>query len=286
VQIRRFDTNPIIVPDMDAHMGRNINGPSLIRVPEWIERPLGRYYLYFAHHGGKYIRLAYADELSGPWTMHEPGVLPLDDTPFVGHVASPDAHVDHAERRIRMYFHGGCGSEGQWTSIARSRDGLAFDSQSERLGNGYFRVWDYGGWRYAMARSGRTYRSRDGLRDFEEGPQVVPGVRHGAVRVDGGTLHVFYSEIGDRPECIKHCTVDLRSDWLEWKASRSSVVLQPEEPWEGADLRLASSQSGWAPERVRELRDPALFEDVDGTWYILYSIAGESGIAIAEIKEW
>ena len=117
-------------------------------------------------------------------------------------------------------------------------------------------------------------------------PQVVPGVRHGAVRVDGGTLHVFYSEIGDRPECIKHCTVDLRSDWLEWKASRSSVVLQPEEPWEGADLRLASSQSGWAPERVRELRDPALFEDVDGTWYILYSIAGESGIAIAEIKEW
>ncbi|NET62179.1 MAG: hypothetical protein F6K47_40550, partial [Symploca sp. SIO2E6] len=34
--------------------GSNINGPSLIRVPEWIENPLGRYYLYFAHHQGKY----------------------------------------------------------------------------------------------------------------------------------------------------------------------------------------------------------------------------------------
>ena len=286
MQIRRLDANPIIVPDMDGRMGRNINGPSLIRVPEWVGRALGRYYLYFAHHGGKYIRLAYADELSGPWRMHEPGVLPVEETHFTGHVASPDVHVDDAERRIRMYCHGGRGSEGQWTSVALSRDGLAFDSQSQRLGNGYFRVWDYGRWRYAMARSGWTFRSRDGLHDFEEGPQVVPGVRHGAVRVDGDTLHVFYSEIGDRPECIKHCTVDLRPDWSEWKASRSSVVLQPEEPWEGADLPLVPSQAGWAPERVRELRDPALFEDAAAHWYILYSTAGESGIGIAEIEEW
>jgi hypothetical protein len=45
-------------------MGDNINGPAAIRVPEWIENPLGNYYLYFAHHQGTYIRLAYADRQS------------------------------------------------------------------------------------------------------------------------------------------------------------------------------------------------------------------------------
>src|SRR5712692_4214378 len=61
---------PIIRPHMDDRMGDNINGPSLIRVPDWVEKLLGRYYLYFAHHDGRYIRLAYSDDLLGPWTMH------------------------------------------------------------------------------------------------------------------------------------------------------------------------------------------------------------------------
>ncbi|MBI3972242.1 MAG: hypothetical protein HY332_13225, partial [Chloroflexi bacterium] len=59
--VHRFPTNPIIRPHMDGRMGDNINGPSLIRVPDWVDDPLGRYYLYFAHHRGTYIRLAYAD---------------------------------------------------------------------------------------------------------------------------------------------------------------------------------------------------------------------------------
>ena len=39
----------------------------------WVDRPLGRYYLYFSHHAGKFIRLAYADALTGPWKVHEGG---------------------------------------------------------------------------------------------------------------------------------------------------------------------------------------------------------------------
>jgi hypothetical protein len=65
----RFAANPIIYPGMpglEGARGENINGPSLLRVPEWVERPLGKYYLYFAHHQGAYIRMAYADELAGP----------------------------------------------------------------------------------------------------------------------------------------------------------------------------------------------------------------------------
>ena len=94
VAIRRFSQNPIITPPLNATLGTNINGPSLIRVPNWLQGALGRYYLYFAHHQGKHIRLAYADRLEGPWTVHEPGVLSLEESLFVGHVASPDVHID------------------------------------------------------------------------------------------------------------------------------------------------------------------------------------------------
>jgi beta-xylosidase len=35
--------------------------------------------------------------------------------------------------------------------------------------------------------------------------------------------------------------------------------------------------------RENALRDPAIFEDTDGRVYLLYSVAGESGIGIAEL---
>jgi hypothetical protein len=38
----------------------------VIRVPDWVENPLGAYYLYFAHHKGDHIRLAYARDPAGP----------------------------------------------------------------------------------------------------------------------------------------------------------------------------------------------------------------------------
>src|ERR1035437_7768516 len=66
----RLPQNPILTSASSNTIGTNINGPSLIRVPVWVEKPLGRYYLYFAHHAGKFIRLAYANQLSGPWTVY------------------------------------------------------------------------------------------------------------------------------------------------------------------------------------------------------------------------
>jgi len=71
----RLLDHPIVYPNMDDRMGDNIGTPSLIRVPDWVPNPLGRYYLYFSHHIGRYIRMAYADDLLGPWTMYRPGAL-------------------------------------------------------------------------------------------------------------------------------------------------------------------------------------------------------------------
>src|SRR6266542_5551583 len=87
-KVVRFKDNPILhgkLKGLEGAPGRNINGPSLLRVPAWVENPLGKYYLYFAHHSGDYIRLAYADRLEGPWTVHEPGALHLKDAPGRGH---------------------------------------------------------------------------------------------------------------------------------------------------------------------------------------------------------
>ena len=60
IKVARVLDKPIIGPDIHPSIGVNIQGPSLIRVPDWVENPLGKYYLYFADHKGLYIRLAYA----------------------------------------------------------------------------------------------------------------------------------------------------------------------------------------------------------------------------------
>ena len=78
----RFLQNPLITVDSSPSLGGNVNGPTVIRVPDWVERPLGRYYMYFANHVGAFIRLAYADDITGPWRIHEPGVLHVRDTAF------------------------------------------------------------------------------------------------------------------------------------------------------------------------------------------------------------
>ena len=59
----------------------NIDGPCLIRIPDWIpveERihPSAVYYLYFAHHAGRDIRLAWSDSLTGTWTLFNRGTAP------------------------------------------------------------------------------------------------------------------------------------------------------------------------------------------------------------------
>ena len=146
---------------MDARMGANINGPSLIRVPDWVDNPLGKYYLYFAHHQGKYIRLAHADDLDGPWKIHEPGVLALENAYCVSHVASPDVHILDDLREIRMYYHGPVPKKVQQAKVARSQDGLNFTAKPEDLGNSYFRVFRWKEYTYALGMPGIFYRSRD-----------------------------------------------------------------------------------------------------------------------------
>ena len=320
VRVERLLDEPIIRPDLHPSIGQNIQGPSLIRVPEWVEGRLGRYYLYFADHKGRYIRLAYADDPLGPWRIHPPGSLQIADSHFLTdppeisneeverltasrarsgagaishdvrteattpHIASPDVHVDAANRRIVMYFHGLDGVSRQVSRVATSTDGITFSARPERLGRTYMRVFRHDGYTYAMSMPGQFYRSRNPLGGFEEGPRLFnPRMRHAALLQRGNTLFVFWTQVGDVPEHVKLSTIDLSGDWSGWSETPGVEVLRPEHPWEGADAPLEPSVRSTAYGHVNQLRDPAIFEE-DGRVFLLYAVAGESGIAIAEVQ--
>ena len=289
IEAVRSPKNPLITAKSSKRIGKNINGPSVIRVPDWLPNPLGKYYMYFAHHGGDHIRLAVADDLHGPWKVHEPGTLKLPEAKsFKGHIASPDVHVDDQKRLIRMYFHGPAkGRGGQWTGVATSRDGVSFQASDEVLGKFYFRVWKWKGWHYAIAKDwnsgwGELLRSEDGLTPFESRGRFVKMMRHCAVMLRGGQLLVFHSRKGDAPERIVLTTVELSDDWKDWRESEVVEVIKPEAEYEGMEYPNRPSNYGSAV-KVRQLRDPCVFEE-NGRVYLFYSVAGEMGIALAELK--
>jgi hypothetical protein len=318
MRVRRLGDGPIIAPALDPSVGVNIQGPSAIRVPDWVAGRLGDYYLYFADHKGRYIRLAYADYPAGPWTVHPPGSLHLEQSRFLTeppavspeqlaefelywksrgavishdlhsemstpHIASPDVHVDPVGQRIVMYFHGLDDVGTQVTRVATSRDGIDFAAEPQILGRSYMRVFKHDGMTYAMAMPGIFYRSADGFRDFAAGPTLFnPRMRHAALLKRGAVLRVFWTQVGDAPERILLSHVDLSGDWSGWKDSEPVEVLRPEFPWEGADAPLVPSVRSTAYGHVNQLRDPAILED-EGRIYLFYAVAGESGIALAEI---
>ena len=76
------DNSPRLQQLAEAEGYININGPSMILVPDWVENLLGKYYLYFSHHKGDFIRMAYGDMPEGPWTVYEAGVLSLEGSGF------------------------------------------------------------------------------------------------------------------------------------------------------------------------------------------------------------
>ena len=345
--IRLNEEQPVIYQDMFKYAGVedegvNINGPSVIRIPEWIApedraHPEARYYMYFAHHSGPYIRMAWAKEIEGPWHLYNTGmdVLPgyrgvldfgaqnlyLDNgiTIELNHLASPDAHVDHENKKIILYFHAGSSTwvngkevNKQLTYVSTSPDGLNFYYGIEPviLGPSYFRVFRYINDLFALTNDGTPYRAPDGNDPWRapvgwnysnmlwvkhpKNPFQLDinndgytkdqlRVRHTAVRFVGDELHVFYSRRGELQERIQLSTIDLSvGDWEAWDTTYPPVeILKPEPGWEGGELPLKASEKGSAPEDVNQLRDPFVFEDEDESLYLFYTGRGEDAIGLA-----
>lgn len=244
---------PIITEAMFEALGAttyesyNINGPSVIRVPDWIAPenrtdPDATYYMYFAHHGGNYIRMAWAMDIEGPWHLYQVGsgvgsgdrgVLDLgsDDEINIGngitiydHVASPDVFVDDINQRIVMYFHGPTrvnGSSSQKSLVATSSYGLDFTSSIEpvRLGRFYFRVFEYQGNLYATSNSGYLFKALDpndpwtpptGF-DFKDDLWAIRSDSPFQNDIDDAN----FADVPDEPLRVRHSTVRLVADTMQ-----------------------------------------------------------------------
>lgn len=229
----RVPESPIIRDSMlPGNLGASINGPSMIRVPTTVEHPLGRYYLYFAHHDGKHIRMAYADRVEGPWTIYEPGALRLKDQNVVeNHIASPEAVVDPASHQIFLFYHGwihnrknranwtGDGYDGQWSSVAVSDDGIHFRPIDRSVGPSYLRVFSHDGQWFALNELGVLRRAAKPGEHFDPVCQLVgndvvdafdPALRH----EPGATPVAQRPATGPHRYSIRHVGIDADRDRL------------------------------------------------------------------------
>ena len=262
---RLNDGQPIITKEMFASLGvgeegSNINGPSVIRVPDWIlpedrAHPDAQYYCYFAHHKGAYIRLAWATELEGPWHLYQVGsnvspgkrgvldlgdnVINLDNGIVIpnDHLASPDVHIDNENQRITLYFHSGTPTNvdgkrigGQLTYVSFSYYGLDFydNIQPVILGEFYFRVFKYQDDLYAFSNSGNIYRALDST-----DPWTPPaGFDFTKELWEKLPVNIFQLKIAENEEmnsellCVRHTTVRLIGDELQVFYSRRGDLLE------------------------------------------------------------
>jgi hypothetical protein len=235
------------------------------------------------------------------------------------HIASPDVHVDDERKEIRMYFHFQIAPPTTWghrSGVALSSDGIHFQPvNTTPIGEPYFRVFRWDGYYYAINRSAALARSRDGLTDFEvgnpafaeavghktlkpapsaavstpadprkkgDGEDAGEGIRHTAIKIDGNVMTVFYSRVGDLPETLLCSTITLTGDWKNWRLSAPVPVLEPELDYEGGHVapKMPTNREMRALPRplFRDLRDPCIYRE-DGITWLLYSVAGERGIA-------
>ena len=352
--VRINNSQPIIDQDMFDDRGvedegENINGPSLIRIPDWISPsdradPSAVYYLYFGHHTGDYIRMAWAENIIGPWNLYQVGSNVARGNRGVldnggqninvgngivieeNHLASPDVHVDNENQRIIMYFHSGSSTffngnelDGQFTWVSTSPYGLDFNGNIEpvRLAASYVRTFEHGNELYAFDNSADPKRALDVNNPWEPPSNYYSGatisnlwdarsgnftqepieqnlglsraelrVRHTAVRVDGNTLQVFYTRRGDSPERVLMSTVNLNvGDFENWEFSfPPAEILTATSGWEGGQFEPEPSEASTAPENVNQIRDPYVFEDSDGSLYLIYAGNGEDALGIAALS--
>ena len=295
---------PLLSIGSHPSIGNNINGPCIVRVPEWVDDPLGRFYMYFAHHTGSHIRLAVSDDVLGPWRVVGTPPLHLSGTAFAqgpvthatatgktvtapAHIASPDVHIVDGRGLFVMLYHGLHEDGSQNTRIATSNDGLIFSTEGydADVAPPYLRFAEVGDRFIGVSWGGEMFTAGTPFGPFEKGPPLLerpngPGLipRHPALVWRKDQLHCFYSLIGDCPERLWHISLRPRLSLDDWRIGSPGMVLAPELAWEGATAPEVPSRIGATDKLEHALRDPFVFED-----HLFYVGGGESCIAVAQI---
>lgn len=192
------------------------------------------------------IRMAYADDVEGPWAVYESSTVALKDAGFpleFDREAGPDCSLQNLWNNHPIYI-----------------------------------VWDMLLLAYRSDTGVDNFIAREKL-------LFGPDMRHAGLWLKGNILSVFWSRVGDALERTLVSEVDLTlTDWNDWQATQPQELLRAELRWEGSELRTESSLRGELGFAANELRDPFVFEE-NGEVYPLYTDSGEQAIGLARLRE-
>lgn len=264
--------------------------------------------MYFAHHQGDYIRLAWAADIEGPWSLYnaadslsleERGVLSLgvDDEIEIGngitlnsHVASPDIVVDDANKRIIMYFHGPSNfkgkNNGQRTFVASSPYGLDFNGNIEPviICNAYIRVFAYQGNLYAH--SGEYFYRAPSLLNPWTPPSGFDFSEILWTQSNENAFDDYWDEdpsgLGSKRLSLRHADILLRGDTLHILYSRRRDI--PERiMYTYVDLR--KDYNDWRPEGpFQEILKPE-FDWEGAAFPVKPSEGGSTNCCVQELRD-
>jgi hypothetical protein len=199
--------------------------------------------------------MAYSNNILGPYILFENGVLSLNDTYGNGHIASPDVIIK--DNKFILYYHTIYNSEynSQSTFIAESNDGLKFISTEINISHPYFRYFEYESEIYGI-------------------------VMENHIKLINNKLYIFYSIVGDCPEHIY--VSELIKDNNKFYILEKNSLINPTLEYEHNNLIPIKSEYGGVYKSINQLRDPYVYIEDDDI-YILYTVCGEQGIAIAQL---
>ena len=194
-----------------------------------------------------------------------------------------------------MFFHGLLPDGDQQTRLAISENGRSFSAAPSLLGPSYLRAFQ---WRERWY-STHLWGDMGIFESFSIAPKTLPHhtlpsqitgaphakIRHGHICQVGDHIHFVFSRVGDTPECILLCRIEMSDNPQDWRFGPVTKLLSPDEPWEGFGKDPVKSAEGSARGWVPELRDPCLFYD-EGQLWLLYSGGGERGIGLAEVIDY
>jgi len=296
-----IDNKTLIISKLNLpkEVSDSINGPSCLRTPNFIKNPLGKYLLYFAHHTGEFIRIAYSEDIFTGWRFLNCRINGIsEEKNFHDHVASPDIYVDNNGKSIYMFFHSRIkGSREQKTFLSKSNDGINFVLVEGQMNLPfYFRHVIAENKTLAVTKGGNlyintispisdTWRALNNVNTGESNKEVMHNkfgsIRHASLIYYMKTFITFYTKIGDSPERIYAAKIVENQNGL-WLTSNEFEITRPELNFEGANFDVEASLPGPSLHEENALRDPYIMQDGEN-YFLFYACAGEKGIAVGKI---
>ena len=296
MRVTRLGDGPIIGPDADPSIGVNIQGPSLIRVPDWAREPLGAVLPLLRRSQGRLHPAGLRRRRDRAVDGARAGGAPARRQPIPDDAARGDRRAAgaagrglHVDLRDEQLVARTCSSTRRrrtsrpptCTSMtpAAVRDVLPRPGGARRAGHPCGDVDRRRRVRRATrgARPAvhagvrarrddlraddarRVLRSADGLSGFEEGPTLFqPEMRHSAVVVRGDMLHVFWTRVGDAPESILWSTIELTPRLGRVGGDRTDRSAPARVRLGGGRRPARAVERSTAYGTVNQLRDPAL----------------------------